>query len=236
MLHLKSVFAVVLSLVGPAPPDAPKQLQLKPGDTIVAIGDSITEFGGYLRDIDAVLAQQFPALKIAKVVNKGIESQKAEDLVTRFDRDVVALKPTFVTLNIGVNDVGHRVDSPHDKNVLAAYRKNVARMVEQAQQAGIKVILLTPTVLQEDPDSEGNRRLAAYVEVQKQIAAEKHCQLVDLHSMFLTAIKRKPPGKAAWLTTDGVHMTAMGDAIMAVGVLRALGVPDAKIAASDSPK
>ncbi len=52
----------------------------------MAIGDSITAGGGYLRDIDAVLAQQYPDLKIPKVVNKGIGGQKAEDLVKRFDR------------------------------------------------------------------------------------------------------------------------------------------------------
>ena len=51
---------MVLALIGPAPADTPKQLQLKPGDQIVAIGDSITAGGGYLRDIDAVLARSIP--------------------------------------------------------------------------------------------------------------------------------------------------------------------------------
>ncbi len=35
-----------------------------------------------------------------------------------------------------------------------------------------------------------------------------------------------------WLTVDGAHMNPLGDAIMAVAILRALGVPDEKIAAS----
>lgn len=58
--------------------------------------------------------------------------------------------------------------------------------------------------------------------------------LVDLHGMFLTALKRKPADRKTWLTGDGVHMNALGDGIMAAGVLRALGVPDAKIAASET--
>jgi hypothetical protein len=37
--------------------------------------------------------------------------------------------------------------------------------------------------------------------------------------------------KGTWLTGDGVHMKPLGDAIMAAGVLRALGVPDAKVGA-----
>ncbi len=81
MSAIEKLFVMVLALLGPAPADSPKKLELKPGDTIVAIGDSITAAGGYLRDIDAVLAQQYPELKIPKVVNKGIGGQKAEDLV-----------------------------------------------------------------------------------------------------------------------------------------------------------
>lgn len=216
------LFALVLSLVGPPPADTSKDLQLKPGDTIVAIGDSITAGGGYLRDIDAVLAQQYPDLKIPKVVNKGISGQKAEDLIKRFDKDVVQQRPAFVTISIGINDVWHRLRSPHNEKVLAGYKENVGKMVDAAQKAGIKVVLLTPTVIQEDANAEGNKRLVKYVEAEKQIAAEKKCQLVNLHAMFLAALKQKPADqKGNWLTGDGVHMKPLGDGIMAVGVLRA---------------
>ena len=227
---ISKIFVLVLSLIGPPPADTPKQLQLKPGDQIVAIGDSITAAGGYLRDIDGVLAAQYPGLKLPKVINKGIGGQKAEDLVNRFNADVVKLKPAVVTISIGINDVWHRLGSPHDAKILAAYKKNVATMVEQAQKAGIKVILLAPTVIQEDSKTEGNKRLMQYVEAEKQIAAEKKCQFVDLHGMFLKALKQKPANKKGnWLTSDGVHMQELGDGIMAAGVLRALGLPDKKI-------
>ena len=55
--------------------------------------------------------------------------------------------------------------------------------------------------------------------------------MADLHDLFLKALAaRKTPVK---FTSDGVHMAAYGDAIMAIGVLRALGLPDDKIAAVD---
>jgi acyl-CoA thioesterase-1 len=233
--QIQQLFAMVLSLLGPAPADTPKELQLKPGDQIVAIGDSITQQAGYVRDIDAVLAAEYPQLKLPKVINKGIGGQKAEDLVERFDRDVVKVKPAWVTLSIGINDVWHRLNAAHDAKILAAYKKNVAAMVDQAQKAGIKVILLTPTVIQEDPKSEGNKRLMMYVEAEKEIARERKCQIVDLHEYFLTALAKKPANvKGNWLTQDGVHMKPLGDAIMAAGVLRALGVPDAKVGAGET--
>jgi len=80
------------------------------------------------------------------------------------------------------------------------------------------------------------KRLVQYVEAEKQIATEKKCQIVDLHSMFLAALKQKPASeKGNWLTSDGVHMKPLGDAIMASGVLMALGVPDNKLSGSDKP-
>ena len=230
--QIQQLFVMALSLLGPAPADTPKELQLKPGDQIVAIGDSITQQAGYVRDIDAVLAEKYPQLKLPKVINKGIGGQKAEDLVKRFDRDVVKLKPAWVTISIGINDVWHRLNAPHDAEILAAYKKNVAAMVDQAQNAGIKVILITPTVIQEDAKAEGNKRLVMYVAAEKEIAKEKKCQIVDLHEYFLTALAKKPDNvKGNWLTKDGVHMKPLGDAIMAAGVLRALGVPDGKVSA-----
>jgi hypothetical protein len=86
-------------------------------------------------------------------------------------------------------------------------------------------------VIQEQPNAEGNKRLALYVTAMKEVAAEKKCLVIDLHGMFLTAINRKPADLR--LTSDGVHMGLYGDAIMAIGVLRAFGVPDKTIAEFD---
>ena len=236
--ELMSMYAMLLALLGPpsvGEPDLnmPERLILKPGSQIVAIGDSITQAGGYLKDVDAVLARRYAELRLPPIVNVGISGQKAEDLVFRFERDVVDKKPAIVTISVGINDVWHRVDQPHDPNVLAKYWINVSRMVDMAQKAGITVILLTPTVIGENPELSANKRLRIYVEAEKQVAREKKCILVDLHAMFFTAIARRPvalAGTDKWLTSDGVHMSPPGDALLAIGVLRALGVPDRTIA------
>jgi len=92
------------------------------------------------------------------------------------------------------------------------------------------LILLTPTVIQENVTDEGNKRLIMYVDAEKEIAREKKCILVDLHQMFLDALAKKPAKqKGNWLTSDGVHMQFTGDALMSLGVLRGLGVPDEKL-------
>lgn len=238
-----NLFAMVLALIGPPATqpttgEAEKGLKLKAGDQIIAMGDSITQAGGYLRVMDAVFAQQYPNLKIPGIVNVGIGGQKAEDMVKRFEKDVVSKKPAVVTINVGINDVWHRMDKPHDEEVLKEYARNVERMVKMAQNAKIRVYLVSPTIIEEDPKAEGNVRLAKYIAAGKDIARRNKCEYVDLHALFLKAIEqnaRKAKGKR-FLTTDGVHMLPPGDTLMAAGILRALGVPDEKMKATDLMK
>lgn len=214
-----------------------EELQIKAGEQIVAIGDSITEDGGYLKNIQSVLTSQYPELKLPDIVNAGISGQKAEDLAPRFDKDVVRRKPSLVVISIGINDVWHRLVQPHDMAVLGAYRTNLVQMVEAAQAAGIKVLLCTPTIFQEYPDSEGNKRLALYADAVKAIAAEKKCLVADLHTLFIEGIAKKSPDMKGYdLTRDGVHMNAKGDWLMAEGILKVLGVPEERIAAGRAAK
>ena len=249
-----NLFAMVLALIGhPESPAADRHgsgLKLKSGDQIVAIGDSITEAGGYLRAMDAVFAQEYPDLKLPAIINVGISGQKAEDLVQRFEKDVVAKKPAVVTISIGINDVWHRLAKAPDAKVLAEYQRNVEKMVKMAQEAKIRVFLVAPTVIGEDPKAEGNLRLTKYIAAGKTIAKRNKCEYVDLHALFLKAIeqntKKHPEAKPkatkegelarGFLTGDGVHMLPPGDALMAAGILRAMGVTDEKMTATDLSK
>lgn len=230
------LFSLAIDLAGAGP--AVDGLCIAAGQQVAAIGDSITESGGYLRAIDAVFDQQYADLGLPQIVNVGVSGQKAEDMVQRFDRDVVRGRPAWATISAGINDVWHRLDQPNDDAVLRAFRRNVEQMVRMAQAAGIRVCLLSPTVIEEDEASEGNQRLAAYVAAGRDVAAETACLYVDLHGLFLRVVEESAGRRAGGqsvpsLTCDGVHMAPLGDALMALGILRALGVPDARIAATD---
>ena len=230
-----TLFAMILGLLPPAPTDSPKTLQLQPGDQILCAGDSITASGGYVRYIDAVLRTNYPDLKLPPVQKSGVVGQRSDGLVARFDKAVLAKKPALVTVAIGINDVGgSRRGQPLDPQHIEAFRKSITEMVDKAQKAGIRIMLLTPTCFGESPTTEENQRLEKFIAVEKEIAAQKHCELVDLHQLFMDAIEKRG-GKTPRLTRDGVHMKDPGDAIMAIGVLRALGVPDDKIAATEAP-
>ena len=232
-LHIDKILDSTLTLVGPAEVPSPKELRVKAGDKVAFMGDSITAGGGYIRLAAAVLQTNYPDLKLPYFINSGVSGQKAENMEPRFTKDMhLADKPAWSFISVGINDVWHRLAKPHDPAVLAEYRTNITKMVAQAQAAGATVVLLTPTVIMEDPNSDGNQRLPMYVAAMKEIAVENNCLVIDLHGMFLRAIHNKPADLK--LTADGVHMGAYGDAIMAIGVLRAMGVPDATMTGFDT--
>ena len=103
-----------------------KVMLLEDGQKILFAGDSVTDDGrarpvgegnwaalgnGFVRLIDSCLAAEYPERKI-HTVNMGISGNTSRDLLARWETDVNALKPDWVVLCIGFNDVWRQFDSP----------------------------------------------------------------------------------------------------------------------------
>ena len=96
---------------------------------------------------------------------------------------------------------------------LPQYETNITAMVDQCQAAGVKVLILTATVIGEDLTNANNTVLGTYNDFLRSLAKEKKCPLADLNAMFQEAIKASgKPGRV--LTSDGVHMNPTGDQLM----------------------
>lgn len=190
--------------------------------TMAFLGDSITEFGGnvpggYVRLV--ITGLEANGAKITPVF-AGIAGNKSNEMLARLEKDVLSKKPNWMTLSCGVNDVAHGPGGVE----LEPYQKNIRSIVEQAQAAGIKVMILTATVIHEDPNNAENQKLAAYNDFLRKLAKEKNCLLADLNADMWKVIKaaKKPDGRL--LTGDGVHMNIEGNRLMAAGVLKAFGL------------
>ena len=209
---------------------------------IVMMGDSITQQGaspkGYVTLVDQTLLKEFPGAPI-EVINAGISGEKATDMHRRFQRDVLDRHPDLVTLSVGVNDVWHDFMTPEwshrtpngDSGAgvkLPVYIQEVEAMVTEAQAAGAKMMLVSPTLIYENLDSAENKRLKEYVDAERDIARRHHAMFVDLNREFHDAVDAYQRGAGRTtllLTVDGVHMNDAGNALMANSILRGLGVP-----------
>jgi len=218
----------------PAPAASPAELKAGPqaGQKVAFLGDSITQYGwsnqtGYVHLV--VMEMEKQGRKI-EAIPAGVSGNTSKDMLMRLDRDVLSKKPDWMTLSCGVNDVWHGATGvPLDD-----YKKNITAIVDKATAAGIRVVILTSTLIMEDPTNDNNQKLVAYNDFLHSLAAERGLPVAELNSdeqaELTKMIADSPDIKGPRLTVDGVHMNGMGNEIMAAGILKAFGSTDAQIA------
>ena len=209
------------------------EIPVKAGDKVAFLGDSITQQGqgspgGYVQLVGSGLAANGVQIEI---IGAGISGHKSNQMLERLDRDVLSKKPQWMTLSCGVNDVWHGPNGVP----LEDYKKNITAIVDKAQAADVKVVLLTSTMIKEDQSNPENQKLIGYNEFLRALAKEKKCLLADLNAdmqaALAAAVKAQPkPAKGNYLTADGVHMAAAGNQMMATGVLKGFGLNAAELA------
>ena len=200
---------------------------VKDGDRIAFLGDSITQFGnrpgGYVQLVmDGVKRCGIKAT----AVPAGISGNKSNDMLKRFDRDVLKKKATVLLLSCGVNDVGHGARGVK----LPDYKKNITAILDKAKAAGMRIVILTPTLCREhDLKHDYNKKLESYCAFLKEIAAQRKIPVADLYTAMYNEVAALKHIKGCKLTIDNLHMNGYGNQMMAEGVLKTLGVPAAKI-------
>jgi lysophospholipase L1-like esterase len=202
------------------------------GQKIAFLGDSITaagaRSGGYCQLVLEGLKKQGIAVE---GVFAGISGHKSNQMLARLERDVLSKKPDWMTLSCGVNDVWHGKNGVK----LEDYKTNITAIVDRAQAAGIKVMILTSTMIKEDQSGSLNQQLLPYNAFLKKLAREKGCLFADLNSAMQQALKTFPMNapQDTKLTSDGVHMNPYGNIMMAKGILKTFGVSGATLSALD---
>jgi lysophospholipase L1-like esterase len=221
-LVLAAGFAIVASLLN-------AEICIKNGDAIAFMGDSITQQGnsspvGYVNlvirglEVCGVNAKKIPA---------GISGHKSNNMLARLDKDVISKKPRWMTFSCGVNDVWHGAKGVE----LEDYKANVTKILDKCAAAGVEVIVLTATMIGENPEGKNNKKLAAYNDWLREESKRRKLRLADLNAdmqALLAEIRKTDKTPGAKITRDGVHMAYKGNCMMAWGVLKAMGVDEAK--------
>ena len=89
------------------------------GQTVVFIGDSITDCGrqgeqapygsGYVRLAIDLITARYPERQI-RYLNRGISGNTVQDLRGRWQQDVIAHRPDWLCVKIGINDLHRTLD------------------------------------------------------------------------------------------------------------------------------
>lgn len=205
---------------------------LHANDLILFQGDSITDAGrresadglggGYVAQIQGLLAAHCPAQGY-RILNRGVGGDRTAELLARWQVDCLDLKPDVLSIMIGVNDVWRKAGEWNgQKHIpLPEFTQNLTRLVDLAQGAGVRnLVLVSPTSIEKENDGELNRLLADYAAFVKELAAARGAVYVPARD---TLLRLRATYKDVVWTPDGCHPSAAGHAVLAHEWLTAVG-------------
>ena len=204
------------------------------GQRLVMIGDSITDCGrarpvgqkdglgsGYVSMVNAALAARHPECQV-QVLNTGIGGNRVTDLQGRWDTDVMDLKPDWLSIMIGINDVWRQFDGiGMDQVDIVTFERILDELVTRTKPtlAG-GLILMTPYFIEPRREDAMRAMMDDYTAVVKRLAEKHDAILADTQAAFDHYLDHRP---AQSLCGDRVHPNATGHQIIADTFLGAVG-------------
>lgn len=212
-------------------------LKILAGSKLVMIGDSITDAGrsrpggeglfealgkGYVNLVDALLGAVYPQLRI-RVVNQGNSGNTVRDLQARWQTDVTDLKPDWLSVMIGINDVWRQFDSPRQTEwhvPLEEFERTLGELLAATRPSLKGLVLMTPYFIEPNRADAMRATMDRYGDAVKRQAARHDAILVDSQAAFDSILQHMHPGNLAW---DRIHPTTTGHLVLARAFVNAVG-------------
>ncbi len=214
----------------------PDTFPVQDGQTLVFIGDSITDCGrrdqafpfgaGYVRLAIDLITARYPDRDIT-YHNQGIGGDVSTGLLRRWPEDVLAHQPDWVSVMIGINDLHRRFSATAADHIPPdAYREAYhAFLTLTASETDARVILMDPFYIsrETDPTSQPTTVLTAlkeYIAVVHEMASEFDALHVPLHAIFQGHLDYR---RTDALCPEPVHPNPSGHAVIAHAWLNEMG-------------
>ena len=202
--------ALTLAAVEPIPAFGPNERILFQGDSITdgnrgRSADPNHILGhGYAFIIAARHGAGFPERKL-DFTNRGVSGNTVLDLEKRWDINTLALKPTLLSIMIGVNDQSRNVP-------LEAYEATYDKLLTdaRAQNPKLKLVLMEPFV--RHPGKPVPEGIVARQAIVAKLAQKHGAALVRLQKLFDDAAAKTTDDYWVW---DTVHPTYRGHQLLA---------------------
>lgn len=229
---MKSAIALLL-LAGLIPAE---EFALKDGDRVVFYGDSITDQRLYTTFTETFAVTRFPKRTIT-FVHSGWGGDRVTGgggggIQERLTRDVLAYKPSVVTIMLGMND--GRVRAYNDQ-LFDIYSKGYRDIIKtlKAADGETRITAIQPSPYDDVTRAPGfpggyNGVLLKYSDFVKELGKAEGLTVADLNrpvTAMLAKAKAADASLAAKIIPDRVHPGASGHLIMAANLLKAWNAP-----------
>ena len=176
---------------------------------------------GYPNVIQGLLTSVYPDFFI-NVVNMGYSGNTSRDLLNRLERDILSLKPDYLSVMIGANDVWRQFDTPQipENSVLPEeYRENLIKIVRLSKTVTSNIILMTPVYWESSLTDAMSARMREYGQIVREVSAQEKVLFCDVQSRVDRVLKHC---NANYITWDRVHPNIPGANIIAHALLDTL--------------
>lgn len=215
-------------------------MKIKEGSRVCCLGDSITELGFWIYDINGYLADMGSKTRF---YNCGIGGNMSSDAPYYLEDEVLKLDPDYVMVMFGANDVGPHLygieqrskefsDEERELEILKRrkrYALNMEIICKMLIQRDVKVILMTPMPF-DDYERDIDREViyGAYDEIKrcgeavKNAADKTGASVIELCEKFKAVEDYFEKDGVRLYEDDRVHPNENGFKIMASIVLKYL--------------
>ena len=208
-------------------------LVLKNGDRYLFMGDSITDCGrrddprhmgsGYAALVPGLIAAEHPELQL-EFSNRGIGGDTLRGLEARWDEDALALRPTWMSMLIGINDLHCYMNGDEDlgpEQYAARYEKLLAAT---RVASGCQLILRERFFYTVPPGADEHQQkvmelIPQYIAIVHELAEKFSARLIRTHEWGQEIISHHG---TEILCNEPVHPHLTGHAVLAQWVLKAL--------------
>ena len=218
-------------LVGSLGMSAQADFQLRDGDTVVFLGDSITAERTYGKVVENYTLLRFPDRKV-RFINAGRGGDTAAGGLKRLDRDVLDAGATVVIVAYGINDIGWgtKADDEHRK----LYLDSIRAIVERCQARHVRAYIASAAIPNESNDHGETDYLQRMCDDAMAAARDLGAHSIDIQrSMRVVHRKvraardqtKNEKDKPSLHAADGIHLNELGQVAMAFAVLKGLDAP-----------
>lgn len=217
-------------------PGGAEDFALKDGDRVVFYGDSITDQRLYTTFAETFIVTRFPTMKIS-FTHSGWGGDRVSGggggmVDLRLTRDVLAYRPTVMTIMLGMNDGLYRA---FDEKIFDAYAKGYEHIITSVKRAlpDIRITVIQPSPFDDvtqPPRFEGgyNAVLLRYSQFVKELGNREKMIVADLNVPIVAALekaKSTDADLAKKIIPDRIHPGPGGHLLMAGELLKSWHAP-----------
>ena len=191
---------------------------------------------------------RFPNMPLT-IMNCGVGGDTAENIINRWDWDVIRRNPTYITLTFGMNDTGYfgiygkDIPESRSEKKVSESLDNFSKLVEKLEAVSpeTRVVMIGGSPYDETTKFNDGSLPGKNAAIQKIISAQETAAgnhgwgFVDFNAPMveLAAVAQAEDPKYSFCPQDRIHPDKDGQMVMAYLFLKAQGLAGKKVAEVD---